>query len=125
MGLALAKEERIAPKTTALKSVPTLSDEQKELLCTYIQARRKRDEADKVIEQTKGKALVAVQLLGGVAILYRARLSQSQSVSYLYPPAIKRREESLKQDKKIMQLDGRAQKLTKPCLLFDDLQKNQ
>jgi hypothetical protein len=100
---------------------PKLSDSQKELLRTYINARRKAAEANKVVEQVKDAALSAVRLLGGRAILYRALLLESEAVSYDYPAAIRRREEALKNDKKIMQLDGRAQKIVKPCLTFKDL----
>jgi hypothetical protein len=89
-------------------------------LSDYIRAKRVAIEAVDIVEKLKGPALTLVQKAGGIVVLNGAILRDVMSVSYKYPPAIEREEAKLMRLKKIMQLDGRAQKIEKPCLTLSD-----
>jgi len=119
--IALPKRRNGA--SAAKESVPRLSTEQRLSLIDYIRAKRLANEANAILEKMKGPALAIVQMAGGVVSLNDAVLREAMSVSYDYPPAIMRQEDKLRQLKKIMQLDGRAQKIEKPCLMFSEMNR--
>ena len=98
-----------------------LSIEQRKNLIAYIKAKRVANDAAVLLEKLKGPALTIVQMAGGVVSLNDAILREAMSVSYEYPPTVLRQEDKLRQTKKIMQLDGRAQKIEKPCLMFSEV----
>jgi hypothetical protein len=108
----------IAPTVPKL----SLSAEQKRSLSDYIRAKRVANEAAAILEKMKGPALAIVQMAGGTVAMNDAILREAISVSYGYPPTLLRQEDKLKQLKKIMQLDGRARKIEKPCLTMSEVQ---
>jgi hypothetical protein len=106
-----------------VSAAPEITDEQKEMLRDYVRARRKAAEENVFIEKNKDAVLAIVRLLGGSAVYLNGRMYQGESISYDYPATIQNRQQKLTKDKKIMQLDGRARKIAKPCLMFEDLAK--
>jgi hypothetical protein len=97
-----------------------LSKDQSAVVARYILARRQAAQAAATMEMIKGEVMSIVNMSGGRVLMLEAMVHRGASVSYLYPKSILRAEDKLKQQKKIMQLDGRAEKITKDCLLFED-----
>jgi hypothetical protein len=86
-------------------------------LSDFIRLKRVAIDAIALVEQRKGPILAIVQKVGDKIPLNGMILQEVMSVSYEYPPAIVRAEEKLREQKKIMQIDHRARKIEKPCLL--------
>jgi len=83
----------------------------------FIRLKRVAIDAIALVEQQKGPILAIVQKGGGEIPLDGMILKEVMSVSYDYPFTILREEEKLRKQKKIMQIDGRALKIEKPCLM--------
>ncbi len=84
----------------------------------FIRLKRVAIDAIALVEQQKGSILAIVQKTEDAEVkIDGMTLKEVMSVSYEYPPAIVRAEEKLREQKKIMQIDHRALKIEKPCLM--------
>ena len=99
-----------------------ISPEQKQYLSDYIRAKRVANKALAILEEIKGPALAIVQLAGGSYAMNRALLRESMSVSYAYSSALTRRKLALRNEERIEQLNGKAEKIERPCLVMSEVQ---
>lgn len=115
-----ARREIASQSTLKAPPKPRITPEQRNTLKVYVQARRDASAANKIVEKHKAEVESIVRLLGGRAVEKNAVIFIGKSISYAYPAGIRSREQKLKDAKKIMQLDGRARKVSTDCLMFED-----
>jgi hypothetical protein len=99
-----------------------LNREQLAGLADYIKAKQIANEAVAFVEKMKAGALTLVQLAGGTVTMGNVILKDTPSISYAYSAALTRQKLALRNAEKIEQLNGKAKRIERACLVMSQVQ---